>query len=203
VIVVKLGGSLLGSAELPVWLSTIASNSNGHVVIVPGGGLFADAVRHAQAIAGFDDASAHRLALLAMDQYGYTLAAIEPRLVVARNELEIAERSWQHRGIVWLPSGMALADESIPQNWGVTSDSLAAWLATRLKARHLVLVKSVGNISHLTPRQLAEQELVDATFPEFSKKLNCPVMSLGKGEFALFSSILKGDVELVNCRSVR
>lgn len=197
-IVVKLGGSLLGSAELPVWLSTIANNSDGHVVIVPGGSVYADAVRQAQQVAGFSDATAHRLAALAMDQYGLTLAALEPGLVTARHELEIAERSWQHRGIVWLPSGMVLADERIPQSWEVTSDSLAAWFAARLKARHLILIKPVENISHLSPRQLTEQNLVDALFPEFAERVNCPIICLGKGDFARFSAILKGDAELVN-----
>jgi aspartokinase-like uncharacterized kinase len=43
--VVKLGGSLLGSPELPRWLDTLVKISDGKVLIVPGGGMFADAVR--------------------------------------------------------------------------------------------------------------------------------------------------------------
>ncbi|MFM9912782.1 MAG: uridylate kinase [Methylophilaceae bacterium] len=194
-IVVKLGGSLLGSPELALWLSTIASNSDGHVVIVPGGGAYADAVRQVQKTAGFDDATAHHLALLAMDQYGLTLAAMEPGLVTAKHELEIAERSWQHKGIIWLPSRMVLADEHIPKNWDVTSDSLAAWLSTRLNAKHLILVKPVEKLSRLTSQQLAAQGLVDEAFPEFAKRVNCPIICLGKGDLKQFSAILKGDEE--------
>ena len=197
-IVVKLGGSLLGSPELPIWLSTIASHSDGHVVIVPGGGVYADAVRTAQVTAGFCDSTAHHLALLAMDQFGHTLVALEPRLVLARNELEIAECSWQHRGIVWLPSGMVLADERIPQNWNVTSDSLSAWFAARIKARNLILVKSFDHAPELDLQQQAEQDLVDPLFPEFAKHLICPIVTLGKKEINHFSRILNGDVELVN-----
>ncbi len=196
-IVVKLGGSLLGSAELPLWLSTIASNSDGHVVIVPGGGAYADTVRQVQKVAKFDDAIAHQLAVLAMDQFGLTLAAIEPELVTARHELEIAERSWQHRGMVWLPSTMVLAEEDIPKRWDVTSDSLAAWLATRLKAKYLVLVKARETVPPLTPQQMAEQGLVDAAFPEFSQQTHCPITCLGKGDIRRFSAILKGDEELM------
>ncbi len=197
-IVIKLGGSLLGSPELKRWLATIASNSDGHVIIVPGGGLYADAVRQAQQIAGFDDAAAHRLAVMAMDQYGQTLAALEPGLVTAATELELAERSWQHRGIVWLPSGMVLADDGIPASWDITSDSLAAWLASRIQAKHLILVKSLANIARLTPQQLAEQGVVDPAFPQFAARTDCPVICLGKGDVARFSAILKGDGELLN-----
>ncbi|OZA05848.1 MAG: uridylate kinase, partial [Methylophilaceae bacterium 17-44-8] len=43
--VIKLGGSLLGTDELQQWLSCIAEYGDGRVVIVPGGGVFADTVR--------------------------------------------------------------------------------------------------------------------------------------------------------------
>lgn len=197
-IVVKLGGSLLGSPELQHWLVTIASNSDGHVIIVPGGGLYADAVRQAQQISGFDDAAAHRLAVMAMDQYGHTLAALEPKLVTASSELELAERSWQHRGIVWLPSSMVLADDTLPTSWDITSDSLAAWFAGRIQAKHLILVKSADNVAHLTPQQLAEQGLVDPVFPQFAARSNCPVVCLNKSDITRFSAILKGDGQLLD-----
>src|SRR5215510_16371000 len=69
VTVVKLGGSYAHAAELKPWLAAIAACA-GHVVLVPGGGPFADAVREAQARMGFDDRVAHRMALTAMAQYG-------------------------------------------------------------------------------------------------------------------------------------
>lgn len=192
-IVIKLGGSLLGAPELKRWLVTIASNSDGHVIIVPGGGVYADAVRQAQQMAGFNDAAAHRLAVMAMDQYGHTLAALEPGLVTAATELELAERCWQHRGIIWLPSGMVLADDSIPTSWDITSDSLAAWLAEHINASHLILVKSVENIAKLTPQQLADQGVVDPAFPQFSARSPAQMVCLGKGEIERFSAIIKGD----------
>src|SRR5262249_61777141 len=42
---------------------------------------------------------------------------------------------------VWLPTRMALAADNVPCSWNVTSDSLAAWLARRPGARHVLLVK--------------------------------------------------------------
>ncbi len=193
-IVVKLGGSLLGSEELARWLTAIAQSSDGRIVIVPGGGVFADAVRQAQHTAGFDDATAHQLAVLAMDQYARVLLALNPALVAASTELEIAERSWQHRAIVWLPSVMVLADENIARNWEVTSDSLAAWLAKRIKARHLVLVKAT---EHGAPQDGLLGDLVDPAFADFTAGLSCPVTVLGKTEIETFSAILKPDRERV------
>ena len=48
--VVKIGGSLLGSPELERWLEVVAKHGDGKIIIVPGGGLFANAVRDAQKI---------------------------------------------------------------------------------------------------------------------------------------------------------
>ena len=134
--IVKLGGSMLGSPELAHWLDLLVKYSDGKIIIVPGGGLFADAVREAQLVTNANDDVAHELALMAMDQFGILLAGLNSGLVTASSELEIAERGWQHRGIVWLPSKMALADQTIPKNWQVTSDSLSAWLANKLGAEH-------------------------------------------------------------------
>lgn len=197
-IIVKLGGSMLTVPELRQWLAAIATQSDGHVVIVPGGGLYADAVRQAQMEAGFDDKAAHRLAVMAMDQYGQTLAALEPRLVTAESELELAESSWQHRGIIWLPSRMVLAEDSIPATWDMSSDSLSAWLAGRIKARHLILVKSLETLSGLSLQDLTEQGVVDPLFPQFAKQAGCPVLCVGKAEIGKFAALLKKDVELID-----
>lgn len=170
--IVKLGGSLLGSPELPHWLDTLVKISDGQVVIVPGGGLFADAVREAQQRTNVSDAVAHDLAMLAMDQFGLLLAGMNSKLATASSELEIAERGWQHRCIVWLPSKMVLADDSVPKNWQVTSDSLSAWLANKIGAEQLVLVKSKPLESYQIPANISQQnlresDLIDDAFADF------------------------------------
>jgi 5-(aminomethyl)-3-furanmethanol phosphate kinase len=191
--VVKLGGSLLGTPELQSWLDMLASQSDGRMVIVPGGGVFADAVREAQQTSGFDDGTAHHAALLAMDQFGLVLKSLQPKLVTASSELEIAERSWQHRAIVWLPSLMALADEAIPQNWDITSDSLAAWLAAVLEAERLVLVKSAAFApDQASLARLSATGIVDAAFPEFAARLSGPIHIVGKSAHADFAVALAG-----------
>jgi len=191
--VVKLGGSLLGTPELSAWLDMLARQSDGRVVIVPGGGSFADTVREVQRDSAFDDATAHHMALLAMEQYGLVMKSLQPELATASSELEIAERGWQHRAIVWLPSHMVLADDAVPKNWDVTSDSLAAWLAAKIGAESLMLVKHVDHLSETMPLALLTAAgLLDNAFGQFAASLSCPIYIAGKSHHAGFSSALAG-----------
>jgi 5-(aminomethyl)-3-furanmethanol phosphate kinase len=187
--VIKIGGSLLGSPELERWLQLIAKFSDGNIVIVPGGGIFADAVREAQKSSKISDATAHRLAVLAMDQFGLLLASMNPLLATARTECEIDERTWQHRGIVWLPSKMVLAEDSIPQSWDVTSDSIAAWLANKLGAQHLVLLKSDKSDSNeLSIKAMTDNGMVDVAFADFVKNKKFAPWVVHKSDFTHFEN---------------
>lgn len=188
--VVKLGGSLLGTPELKSWLDVFAKHGDGRVVIVPGGGIYADAVRDAQKIAGFSDEAAHHLALLAMEQYGLTMEALQPALATAASELEISERSWQHRGIVWLPCSMVLADDAIPKSWEVTSDSLAAWLAHKINASRLLLVKHDAVDENMSWEEMSSADIVDTAFPAFASGLEGRIRIVGKGDFTEVERVL-------------
>jgi aspartokinase-like uncharacterized kinase len=189
--VVKLGGSMLGSPELARWLELLVKFSDGKIIIVPGGSLFADSVREAQKISNVSDEVAHQLALMAMDQFGILLTGMNAGLVTASSELEIAERGWQHRGIVWLPSKMTMADQTIPKNWQVTSDSLSAWLANKLGAEQLVLVKSKSIITYQKQeatqlQTLVDDELIDGQFVNFVKDKKYQAWVLNKADYTLF-----------------
>jgi len=201
--VVKLGGSLLGTPELESWLEIISRYGDGKVVIVPGGGIFADAVREAQQLSGISDKVAHQLAVQAMDQYGVLMAGLNRRLATAASELEIAERGWQHRGIIWLPSKMVCADEDIPPSWDVTSDSLAAWLAHTLGAEHLILVKTTRpSISRNSLETLMADGVVDSCFDEFTAGRSFDSWVLGKEDHALFEQGISLDCLTQNFKPV-
>lgn len=165
--IVKLGGSLIGSPALKAWLDKLVQFGDGKVVIVPGGGLFADAVRNAQSKTGVDDETAHQMALVAMDQYASLMTGLNPKLALASSELEIAECGWQHRAMVWKPSAMVLAEECLPKTWDLTSDSLAAWLAAKLNAEHLLVVKSVASQVGFGIEDLEANGMLDACFSSY------------------------------------
>lgn len=164
-LVVKIGGSLAGAEELRAWLKVL-ENAPCEIVIVPGGGPFANAVRAAQAPMGFDDRAAHEMALLAMTQFGVALASFCRKAVVVAAPAEITATLAAGALPVWSPGKMALADSYIPASWNVTSDSLAAWLAGRIGAGRLLLVKQAHPVSGNLP-DLAREELVDREFGGF------------------------------------
>lgn len=187
--IVKLGGSLAGSADLSAWLAALDS-CRFPLVIVPGGGAFADAVRTMQAKMGFDDAAAHHLALIAMQQYGLALAALWPRLVCAATPAAIRRALRLGQVPCWSPAGMAL-NAPLPKVWDVTSDTLAAWLAGMLKAERLLLIKSVDPPAAAeTAADLAAVGLVDPLFPHYAALSGATLFAAGPGSLASAAAML-------------
>lgn len=172
--VVKLGGSLADWPDLRRWVAALAAPRAVDLLVVPGGGPFADQVRAAQARWRFDDRAAHRMAVLAMEQYGLMLCALSRGKLVPA-ETPRAIRAALSRGAtpVWSARSLVFQDAAgargIDESWDMTSDSLAAWIAARLKADCLVLVKSApppAGPSDL--RALARSGLVDRAFPRYA-----------------------------------
>ena len=173
--IVKIGGSLSRDARLPRWLQMLAELGGGRVVVVPGGAVFADAVRAAQAHWGFDDLTAHNMAVLAMAQTAHMLHAIEPRLVLVADEEAI--RSAQHAGqaVLWMPLSLLRDAPDILTSWEVTSDSLALWLARRLNAERLVVVKACEVKRPHTLQELSAMGLVDRRFDQWADGAAFPI----------------------------
>jgi dihydroneopterin aldolase len=184
-----LGGSLAEGASLPGWLAMLPAG-RGRTVIVPGGGAFADAVRREQQRLGFSDRAANRMALLAMEQYALVLVDLVPDLVPCRTIDEMRKTLAAGGVPVWLPSLLALADPAIPESWEVTSDSLAAWLAGRLGAHALVLVKSIAAPRPLEPASLAAKGMVDTAFPRFVAAGGLVLDWVGPGEERRLADLL-------------
>jgi aspartokinase-like uncharacterized kinase len=193
--VVKLGGSQAFSAHLSDWLDAVALGA-GRVVVVPGGGPFADAVRAAQPAMGFDDRAAHRMALLAMEQYGCALAG-RGRPFVLADSVAAIRRTLRAGGVpVWAPSKMSLRAKDVPWSWDVTSDSLAAWLAGVLGATLLLLVKPIDTPQgSVRAADLAARGIVDPVFPRFLGASRARAYIVGTSEHrALAHAIRSGAV---------
>jgi aspartokinase-like uncharacterized kinase len=162
--VVKLGGSTAQAAEMNAWIDALAASSL-PLVIVPGGGPFADQVREAQKRLGFSDAAAHTMAILAMEQFGHVILDRHVKLAAARSPEEIGQTLARGQVPVWLPSAMAIGAAGIPASWDITSDSLAAWLAGKLGAWALLLIKQTNAFSDTDDLDgLMANGLVDAAF---------------------------------------
>lgn len=169
--VVKLGGSLYCSKpQLKAWLAQLTlAAENGVIIIVPGGGPFADQIRTAQDDFHFSDQAAHHMAILAMAQYGILLADVINTDNTFHRVDEIKKTAPQHGLYIWLPDSSLLATQEIEQSWTVSSDSLALWLAQQLSAPCLSLVKSIQATStHIA--ELTQQGIIDEGFLAMFKR---------------------------------
>lgn len=143
--VVKLGGSALrdGAAYGRATRALSALRGRG-VLVVPGGGPLADAVRALDASVGLDDDSAHWMAVLAMEQHAELLAARIEGACVVHDPGELAGALATDALPVLAPYRWLRDADPLPHSWMVTSDSIAAWVATVLGANRLVLVKPIA-----------------------------------------------------------
>lgn len=191
--VIKLGGALAKTGNIRGWLDVLAEAGGGRVVIAPGGGEFADQVRASQKRWQFSDAAAHRMAVLAMEQYALMLCGIRKELIPAVNVSEMHHVLSENRVPVWLPSIMLMREADVAQNWDVTSDSLAAWLAKKLEASALMLVKEATVDSKaIHAAKLAERGIVDRDFPQFAAAGGFAMRLLRSDEFNSVRDMLRG-----------
>jgi aspartokinase-like uncharacterized kinase len=158
--VVKLGGSVLADAALlDAAVRAIGVLALGRrLLVVPGGGLFADAVREADRRLGLSDDAAHWMAVLAMDQAAHLVAGRLARGRVVTEQGEIAGVPGAGQVPVLAPYAWLKATDPLPHTWEVTGDSIAAWVAGRVGARNLVLIKPPGVTN--------ARQAVDVYFPQ-------------------------------------
>jgi aspartokinase-like uncharacterized kinase len=143
-VVVKIGGGLLRETGLDGLRAACAEAAQmatrRPVLVVPGGGPFADAVRAVDAQVGLADDVAHVLALRAMDQLGVVLRGLLP-------DAELLADLGAPRSLGLLLVTPAFESRpGVPQSWAVTSDSLAVLAATAIGAAEAVLLKPVAGV---------------------------------------------------------
>jgi len=175
-IVLKLGGSLIHRARELVKETIEYSNSSGEkVLIVPGGAMFADAVRKVKAT----EEAAHWMAVLAMEQYGYYLADGSGAKLVDSLEIESGVS-------ILLPYNLMKKKDELPHTWDVTSDTIAAWVARQLSAKFIKATDVDGiYINGVLEKEVHAKELagketcVDAELPHFliKNKMNCEIIN--------------------------
>jgi aspartokinase-like uncharacterized kinase len=137
--VVKLGGSLMD--RLPV-LMPLLTGQKRPLLIVPGGGRFAQYVRNC----GLTGDAGHWMAIAAMEEFGWYISSFG---IPVTDTLVLPEKTQ-----VLLPYRPMRDADPLPHRWDVTSDTIAAWVACSL-GLPLVVLKSVDGITfegELQPR---------------------------------------------------
>lgn len=186
--VIKLGGSLTHNTLLTDCLDQLDKHyQDTDVVVVPGGGAFADQVRLAQQHWRFDDRSAHCMALLAMQQMALLITGLKPAWHLAGSVVAIKAALGQGKPVVWSPDVLELDRAGIAATWDITSDSLAAWLAGKLTAQELLLIKAAKVDPRLTVAEWAAQGLLDAAFCHFVERVNYRVRVVSATDGDIFN----------------
>ena len=168
--VVKLGGSLAEDPLLVDWLELLTDLGGGRVIIVPGGGGFAESARRAQTLWHFDDLAGHNMAVLGMGQFAFMLNGMHAELEMCANEQDMISTMRRGRVALWIPLNLLRQQVDELTNWSVTSDSLALWLAKRLNAERVVLVKACEIPVFEHWQELADCGVVDHRFPELASE---------------------------------
>ena len=110
------------------------SSKKHQLIVVPGGGEFADAVRRLDKRFSLSCGASHRMAILGMDQYGLLLSDLMPNSVTVGKLEEVKYFLDSGRMPVFLPSNLLIGEDPLENSWDVTSDSIAVYLAHRLQA---------------------------------------------------------------------
>ena len=190
--VVKIGGSLYGSRYLKEWLDILDVCCEHQLVIVPGGGPFTELVRTTDRQFSLDATHVHNMAALGMQQFGYLMASLCPRMCLASCREQI-RRCWDDRRVViWEPYNMVSQHCGLERTWDVTSDSLAAWLAGYLSIKQLLFVKSApATLSQITIPELQRNHCVDPVLPNLLAELDIRAYFMHKSEAKNFESLIR------------
>jgi aspartokinase-like uncharacterized kinase len=161
--VIKIGGSLAEAPErlkaLCLKLSELAKKYA--VIVVPGGGRFADVVRDFDQRFALSSGISHKMAILGMDQFGLLLSDIMPDSHLF-HRLENAKELLEAKTLpIFLPSHLMFQENPLANSWEVTSDSIATYVAGRVHARKVILVTDVDGVFTKDPKKHGDATLIE------------------------------------------
>ena len=182
--------------DLPATLKKLAEHGAGNIVIVPGGGIFADQVRYLQKELRIDEETAHRMALRAMEQFGTLILSFDPRFHAATSIDAINEWINKKEIPVWFPFNMVADNPLIRSSWDITSDSLSLWLAQVLDCQNLVLLKSTEpKNENYSASYLSQSGYLDNAFAEMIEDTFVKPWWLFYEQMQGFINLLDNDVD--------
>ena len=143
--VVKVGGSLMSYPyQLREILKAISIHSERHsVLVVPGGGAFADTVRDFHTRKYLSDSAAHWLAIRCMDLTGVIMADMHSSMNLYSGK-DALERWGEGQSFIIQPYELLKSHDRLPYSWDVTSDSIAYWIGIQGNADVVIFLKSIN-----------------------------------------------------------
>jgi len=168
--VFKVGGSLFDLLDLPARLNHLFTPTSRKILLF-GGGKNVDGLRHRAARKEISDEDAHWEAIRLMSASALMQSRRWSAGVIIHSLKELAASDAQLSIFDAAQDVHQDAGLSLPIGWEVTSDSIAAWLALKSRAKELVLLKSVGSDDAFTIEQAVARGWLDPYFPTLAREL--------------------------------
>ena len=95
-----------------------------------------------------------------MDQYGLLLSDLLPNSSIVNKLESLQEALGSGKIPIFLPSTFLFAENTLPNSWDVTSDSIAVFIAWQLHASRTILVTDVDGVCTSDPKKSSEAKLI-------------------------------------------
>lgn len=148
-IIVKIGGKILENKENLE--STIAQFKHicendivQKIIIIPGGGTYANFVRRIDEKISIGDELSHWMAIFAMNCNGIELSQKYNDIKYFDNLGELKKSN--ERIVIFLPYDFINQRDELLHSWDVTSDSIALYIAHHLGLKDCFLIKDIDGI---------------------------------------------------------
>jgi len=147
--VFKIGGKILeNNKNLEFTISQLKKlyedNTLQKIIIIPGGGSYANFIRSLDKKLVLGDDLAHWMAIFSMDYNGKDLNRLFPGLECINDfkNIQSAKRIF----CIFLPYNYLKKKDELPHSWEVTSDSIAIYIANKLNLNECYLIKDIEGI---------------------------------------------------------
>jgi aspartokinase-like uncharacterized kinase len=189
--VVKVGGSLFDfEGFIPALRDWLDSQSPAIHVLVAGGGKFSDAVRELDERFGIGLINSHWMCVRLLDCTARLMVLLLPEAELVTRFEELKKHCTHGREHLLAYSCEQFLqhhepyfdEERLPQDWSVTTDSIAARLSAAIDADELILLKSCDPPPDADARQLAEQGYTDEHFGQVAVDQAIRWVNLTNGE---------------------
>ncbi|MFX0082968.1 MAG: hypothetical protein ACFE94_14560 [Candidatus Hodarchaeota archaeon] len=170
----KIGGSILEDFEN--LNSTITQLSQlfeddviQRIILIPGGGSFANFIRKVYSELKFTDELAHWMSIISMNYNGLELSKKFPKLEIFEDYDKLKEIGKNF--CIFLPYQFLKENDKLPHSWDVTSDSITLFLAKKIGLNECFLIKDVDGILNEKNQVIKEISALELRKMKESRKL--------------------------------
>ena len=167
VTLIKIGGSL---AKDPKKLKRLCKKIGNigkefELLVFPGGSKFADVVRDFDNKYKLNKDTAHKMAILSMDQYGLLLHDLIPNSQLFHRTEKYKKILKKKKIPILLPAQHMFKHNPLESSWNITYDSIAIYFSFHLKIKNAIILTDVDGIYAKDPKKFQKSKLIEKISP--------------------------------------